>query len=125
MHIHHTAITVRSLTESIAFYSEIFGLVVVQEGERVDLGCKIVQMADEKGIILELFEFQNAGPLVRPVELNQEGITHIAFAVDDIETTAEDFAKKGFAADIITGKMARYFFIKDPTGVNIELYEKL
>ena len=60
MKIHHTAITVSSLDESVRFFQEVFGLEIENTFSKEDLGAKAVVMTDGDGGRIELFQFENS-----------------------------------------------------------------
>lgn len=122
MKFHHIAITVKNIEESVEFYSKLFDFEIITNFERPDLDGKATFLRCEE-VGLELWEFnknQNSNYLGK--ELQDFGITHIAFQVDSIE----DFIERSsltLASEIQTGASGgRYIFIKDPTGNSVELY---
>lgn len=126
MKIHHTAITVSNMEESISFYQKFFGLTIKKEFESQKLNARFVMMSDGKEGIIELIEFHESQQI--PVgfeELPAEGIKHIAFLTENLNEMKEKFEDAGYKPEISEGLSARLFFIKDPTGVSIELYEPL
>ena len=81
-------------------------------------------MSDGKEGIVDLIEFHE--PQEIPVgfeELSAKGIKHIAFFAENLEEMKEKFEDAGYKPEISEGVSGRLFFIKDPTGVSIELYE--
>lgn len=127
MYIHHTAISVKNLEASKAFYESLFGLVQVATGERPELSVKFIVLKDEKGNKLELFEHSNPTQLSEDLmDFQKIGIKHISFEVDDIEKTIEIALKLGSkiiwpSQKAITVK--RIAFISDPDNIPIELME--
>lgn len=139
--VHHFGISVRNLDESIAFYSEGFGLEVVDRalfsGEElarvVDVPGAVLEYAFMAGenVILELIEYQN--PRGRPFGLknNDIGNPHICFVVDDIESLYERLLGMGVvfnappqsAPDIAPYNGLKYTYCRDRDGVTIELFQ--
>lgn len=123
MQIHHTAITVNNLDESIDFYSRLFGLKPVRVFERPDMHAKAVFLQGDN-VQLELWEFANGYKKTVQPKLEETGIRHIAFETDSIE----DFLK-GLPESILVTKAKKgasggtYAFLKDPSGIDIEIYE--
>ncbi len=126
MKIHHIAITVNNLKQSIDFYTSLFGFKIIKTFERKDLNGKaaFIELNDCK---LELWEFEdmkeNKDSLT---DLKTRGIRHIAFEVDNLSKTIIQLKAKGIHCT--TAKLGasghNYSFLADPNGVAIELYEK-
>lgn len=122
---HHTAISVRSLEESLAFY-EALGYKQVHRYDDPDkVGIKL-KLGD---YFLEIFAFQSnqsQPPLDLELgnNLSQIGVKHIALNTDDVDAALADLKTKGLANDkttILSKGAARFFFIKDPDGVWVEI----
>ena len=127
---HHVAITVRSIEVARVFY-EKFGLQTVHEWSADDGSVKIVQMK-LGSMQLELFEYasnRNAEKLQmkRANNLEDLGVKHLGFVVDDIEETLAELQQQGVAPidqDITNGKTGiKYFFVEDPDGMWVEIVE--
>ena len=126
MKIHHIAISVRNLENSVNFYKDVFSFTEVKRFKRKDLGGKAVFLKLEDTLI-ELWQFDN---LIENKDdfsnLNILGIKHIAFETEDIDKKYEELKTKNI--EISEPKLgasgARYCFLKDPDGIPIELYEK-
>lgn len=121
--IHHVAIIGSDYETSRHFYVDLLGFEVVRENYRperddykIDLKCGEQE--------LELFIMKDhpkraAGP--EPV-----GLRHLAFAVADVEQTAEELRKKGIEVepirmDVYTNRKCTFF--KDPDGLPLEIHE--
>lgn len=124
---HHTAISVRDVAKSVAFY-EALGYERVHRYEEDDGSMSIVHLKLGESF-LEIFAYkvnQNAQPAEYEYanNLEQIGVKHIALWTDDIEAALEDMRKKGFAdedTEITYGRTkVSYFFVKDPDGVWVE-----
>ncbi|MDO8659895.1 MAG: VOC family protein, partial [Candidatus Parcubacteria bacterium] len=125
MKIHHTALTVLSLEKSVEFYQDVFGLKVEGTFTKEESGIKFVLMSDENGGRIELFEFKDS--TVLPESQNNfstQGIKHIAFESEDVEAVWTKLKDKYECTDVKNGVSAKYFFIKDPTNIPLEIYQK-
>ncbi|MEM8976624.1 MAG: VOC family protein [Pseudomonadota bacterium] len=121
----HSMIRVLDEAVSVQFYRDTFGLEVV---DRLDFeSFTLIYMAlPTSGFELELTI--NKGRET-PYDLG-DGYGHLAVVVDDLETAraAAESAKSspGDIVDFRPGgeRIARFFFIKDPDGYQIEVIEK-
>lgn len=122
--LHHAAISVKNLENSVEFYSRTFGFKQVQRFERKDLNGKasFLQLGDT---FIEIWEVENVeDSKEKDKHLNVTGIRHIALAVKDINNI---YRKLKFTTNITkpikgaSGKMLS--FLTDPDGISIELYE--
>ncbi len=125
MKIHHIAITVKNLQESVEFYTKNFGFAVAHEFERPDLLGKaaFIKLGDTH---IELWEFEDAYDGQNDLhDLKLRGIRHIAFQVDDIDVEYQRFVDNGISVEkpSVGGSGSKYCFLQDPNGVQLELYE--
>lgn len=127
MKYYHTAISVNNLSESKEFYESVFNFKFRSEGERAELKSKFLNLENENHNVIELFEHDNPIPLTDDLmDMQQIGIKHLAFVVDNIEEAIEKALKH--KAKIIWPPKAgitvkRIAFISDPNGIPIELVE--
>jgi len=130
MRLGHVAISVSSISKSIAFYSKYMGLKVSARYNFKDKGLKLVLI--KKGdITLELFEFKKHKPLPQyrktlDSDLQTLGVKHFSLETNDIDSVYKRFkkARVGIAADMrVFADGRRYFFINDPDGNLIEIME--
>jgi glyoxylase I family protein len=128
----HIALSVSNLERSAAFYGRHFGMRRGRKYDHRDKGFNIAFL-QKGGITLELFEFKTYKPL--PVyrraldkDLKTLGVKHFSVEVADIEGVYKKL-KRGkvvFATDLrVSSSGARYFFIKDPDGILVEIMEIL
>jgi catechol 2,3-dioxygenase-like lactoylglutathione lyase family enzyme len=140
--LHHTGLTVRDLSRSLAFYRDALGMEVVFEQEK-DGGylAAIVGYPDAHVRMahlvfpgdahrLELFEYVSPEPRGEPGEPRDVGITHVCLRVSDIDALAERLETSGAAlfsrpVPIDTGANAggRGLYLRDPDGIVLELFQ--
>ncbi|WP_420325939.1 VOC family protein [Mameliella sp.] len=121
----HSMIRVLDADRSIAFYREAFGLEVAQ---RVDFdGFSLIYLSnDETGFELELTV--NSGA-TDPYDLGN-GYGHLAFSVEDVDAEHARFTAAGLSPRKLVsfdhdGKpFARFFFVADPDGYQIEVLQR-
>lgn len=123
--VHHIAIICSDYTASKHFYTEILGLTVIQEVYRSERRSYKLDLAINGHYCLELFSFPD--PPQRPSRPEAAGLRHLAFEVDNINSTREYLLASDIEAEVIrtdeyTGK--RFLFIADPDDLPIEFYEK-
>ena len=121
----HSMIRVLDEARSVEFYDRCFGLKVA---ERLDFpDFTLVYLANgESGTELELTV--NKGR-TEPYALG-DGYGHVAFTVDDVDAEHARLADLGYAprklVDFAPGGevIARFFFIADPDGYQIEVIQR-
>ncbi|UPG92909.1 SMU1112c/YaeR family gloxylase I-like metalloprotein [Luteibacter aegosomatissinici] len=123
--IHHVAIICSDYARSKAFYTEVLGLKVVHEVYREARDSWKLDLEVSPGVQIELFSFPSPPPRVSRPEA--QGLRHIAFAVDDIDTAVARIEGHGVVCEPIrvdeyTGK--RFTFFADPDDLPVELYER-
>lgn len=122
--IHHIAIICSNYEISKKFYTEILGLKMIQEIYREERDSYKLDLALNDAYCIELFSFPN--PPQRVSRPEASGLRHLAFEVNDIESTRNHFVNHSiFAEDIRTDEYTnkRFFFITDPDDLPIEFYE--
>ncbi len=136
----HIGICVNNLEQSKQFYCEVFGFEQVAELELPDnpssntlleLPATHIQAAflERDGTRLELLYYKTPGQ--EPVDvkkMNQTGITHLSFRVqqmDDVIAAVEGAGGSYLAQTNVDNPdfMMRACFMLDPNGVRIELLE--
>jgi glyoxylase I family protein len=122
--IHHIAIICSDYQKSKSFYTEILGLKIIREVYREERQSYKLDLAIGKDYCIELFSFPN--PPKRSSNPEAQGLRHLAFEVNDIQTTRDFLVSKNviceeFRVDEFTDK--KFFFINDPDNLPIEFYE--
>jgi glyoxylase I family protein len=122
--VHHIAIICSDYERSKKFYTEVLQLTVVREVYRKERESYKLDLALNGQYIIELFSFPSPPP--RPSRPEAQGLRHLAFAVENIETVLAHLQQYNVEAEPIridefTNK--RFTFIADPDGLPIEFYE--
>ena len=121
----HSMIRVLDEARSVDFYARAFGLSVAQ---RIDFdGFTLIYLSNaEASFELELTV--NKGQ-TEPYELGK-GYGHIAVVVDDVDAEHARFEQEGLAPRKLVDfqhqgrTLARFFFVQDPDGYQIEVIKK-
>lgn len=121
----HSMIRVLDEARSVDFYDRAFGLKVV---DRLDFDSFTLIYLSNSENTFELELTVNKGE-TEPYELGK-GYGHAAFVVDDVDAEHARFEQEGFAPRKLvdfqhSGKtIARFFFVQDPDGYQIEVIRK-
>jgi len=126
-HIEHIGIAVNNLDESIKFYEDVLELKCYRIEEVKDQKVKTAffQVGQTKIELLESTDTE--GPIGKFIEKKGEGMHHIAFAVNDVNSSLEELKKKNIKLiDDTTRKGAEdldiaFLHPKSCNGVLIEL----
>jgi methylmalonyl-CoA/ethylmalonyl-CoA epimerase len=94
-HIEHIGIAVKSLEESIPYYENILGLTcyAVEEVPSQKVKTAFFMVGQTKIELLESTDTE--GPIGKFIEKKGEGIHHLAFAVQNIESSLTELDQKG------------------------------
>ncbi|QNA44624.1 SMU1112c/YaeR family gloxylase I-like metalloprotein [Lacibacter sediminis] len=122
--VHHIAIICSDYERAKKFYTEVLQLSVVREVYRKERDSYKLDLALNGEYIIELFSFPAPPP--RPSRPEAQGLRHLAFAVENLETVLEHLKQHNVEAEPIridefTNK--RFTFIADADGLPIEFYE--
>jgi len=125
MRIHHVAITVDNLEQSIRFYCDCFGWKLLYKKYRPEKGRSWAMLQMENSCI-ELREFSDMkenNDVLNDITIRW--IRHIAFQVDNIIEEVKKLEAKWLSFTAIQESSIGWYytFTSDPNGVAIELYE--
>ena len=140
----HVSVTCADFERSMAFYHELLGLPIIEQGEVADspvhnrviglgevrLRYAELDLSDGAGLFLELFEYLE--PRGEPVGSRtcDSGNVHFAVTVEDIEATWEKLDAAGVPTrsepvEVTGGEWAgaKAFYALDPDGVTVEFIQ--
>lgn len=129
--IEHIGIAVKSLSTSIPLFEKLLNTdcYKIESVESEKVNTAFFQQGETK---IELLESTNEeGPIGKFIERKGEGIHHIAFEVEDLQTEIERLKKEGFAflneepkkgAD---NKLICFLHPKSCNGVLVELCQQI
>jgi lactoylglutathione lyase len=121
----HSMIRVLNEARSVEFYEAAFGLTVAQRLD-FDSFTLVYLSYDEAAFELELTINKERS---EPYDLG-DGYGHLAFCVDDLDAEHARFEAAGWKPRKLVdfnrdgALLARFFFVKDPDGYEIEVMQK-
>ncbi|MDD9743222.1 MULTISPECIES: VOC family protein [Marinovum] len=121
----HSMIRVRDADRSVAFYRAAFGLGVADRIEFDDF--TLIYLSNDE-TLFELELTVNKGT-EEAYDLGT-GYGHLAFSVADVAAEHARFAAEGLAPRKLVDfrhagrRLARFFFVKDPDGYEIEVLQR-
>ena len=126
---HHTAISAANMDESIAFY-EKFGFALALRWIDPD-GAAEISHLKLGSVFLEIFWYRDQVPAPETAsalstDLPRIGVKHFGLKVESVYDAREFILRNGLADDVEVreGKTGvTYFFIKDPSGILVEVLE--
>jgi methylmalonyl-CoA/ethylmalonyl-CoA epimerase len=120
----HVAVLVRSTDEALRFYSERLGLAV-HSTEQLQAPNVRLTYLDAGNAYIQLVEpLDSTSPLGSWLEENGEGLHHICFGVDDVQSAVAELSDPG--SDVVLGSgrgRLSSFVTADGRGVRIECTE--
>jgi len=138
--VRHTGIVVNDLKKSVYFYQDLLGFKIVKRAEEfgdfidnisASRGVKVttVKMASFDGQMIELLYYHSHLRDLKPREICDIGIAHIAFTVDDLNGEYYRLKEEGIffncPPQLSPDKYAKVTFCRAPEGTLIELVEVL
>ncbi len=130
LNIDHIGIAVKSIEEAKRTYQDILGLDITEVEEVAEQKVKVAFIPVGESEVELLESTSPDGPVAKFIESRGEGVQHIAFRVDNIDSALQELKDKGVRLiDQTTRKGAggaKIAFIhpKETGGVLIELSER-
>ncbi len=130
--VEHIGILTNDLQRSVEFYTDVLGFSIFMKIEMDEVGLSAV-FVEKDGCKIELMGYRDIPKRSEGIEIkigeNSLNLNdHIAFSVDDIETTATELKKKGVVFELEPVQLEdsmKLASFKDPNGLLIELVETL
>jgi glyoxylase I family protein len=127
--IHHVAISVINMPESIAFYEQ-FGFMVMAHWKDPNGELEIAHLKLGANY-LEIFWYRDQVPAPETAgslatDLPRVGVKHFALGVHSVHEAKNFVENRGIASnvEVLQGRTGvTYFFIKDPNGILVEFLE--
>jgi lactoylglutathione lyase len=120
----HIGVNVSKLDRSVEFYSKVFGLQVLNQGEHDGKGFAF--LANKGSLAITLWEQSDTS-----FDSHAAGLHHLAFKVEEVGQVEEaqaklksmniEFAYDGIVSHAAGAKSGGIFFI-DPDGIRLEIY---
>lgn len=137
----HFGVCVSDLDRSLRFYCGALGFVPAESHEIGSEFARLMELDEvsvrsqfirREGVAIELLAFAEPAPVGsterRPI--NQLGLTHLSFRVDDLEGTAARIGELGGSVLAhtrtgldVAGTHLDFVYCSDPDGVRIELMD--
>lgn len=128
--VEHIGIAVKDLSNANALFEKLFNQshYKVEELESEGVSTSFFKVGDTKIELLQALQADS--PIAKFIEKRGEGIHHIAFEVDDIQSEMERLQAEGFelihteAKDGVDNKKICFLHPKSTNGVLIELCQE-
>jgi len=119
----YTGIRVKNLEESVRFYTGLLGMKEIGRNRIEATGGEVVALATEKGGPELELNYYPQGNKFAPAYTVGEGLDHLAFRVENLETAIAEFEKAGHPVVVeIKSGSSRWVYVQDPNGIYIELF---
>lgn len=118
----HTRMRVSDMDRTIAFYTEVLGLEVLERKTSPRGSHLAFLRVPNSEELIELCSFPASGPVHV-----QEDLVHLAFQVENLDDTIASLHKKGIRVTdgpTTTSSGSRFIFIDAPDGYEVELIER-
>lgn len=120
---HYTGIRVKDMDESIRFYTEVLGMEIVEERQKLKptKGEVVTLRSPDSEQLLELNYYEQDSPFWAPYT-NGEELDHLAFLVKDVTAAVDELRRKGVNVLVEPYSIGEWAeaYVKDPNGIWIE-----
>jgi methylmalonyl-CoA/ethylmalonyl-CoA epimerase len=129
--LEHIGIAVKNIEQSVKLFTQLLGTACYKV-EKVESEGVQTAFFELSGVKIELLEGTNpASPISKFIEKRGEGIHHLAFEVDNIEQSIQEYSEKGFelinkeAKKGADNKLISFLHPKSSNGVLVELCQDI
>jgi lactoylglutathione lyase len=126
----YTGIRVKNMEESLKFYTKVLGMIIMEPLQNTPptRGSVVTLKSPSSEQVLELNHYEEGSPF-NSAYVNGEDLDHIAFDVQDLESTVKELKRQGVEVLIepyaIGSEIGwKEAYIKDPNGIWIELLQR-
>lgn len=120
--VHHIAIMVRDIDQSLPFYVDRLNLVLLSDERLPQVGARLAFL-DAGNTLLQLVEPTHPGPLRDDLERYGEGLHHVCFEVPDIEAAVKRLAPDAGVTIARGGRGLTAFLPPGANGMRTELLQ--
>ena len=130
MKIDHIAIAVRSISDSLGFYHESLGLELAHQEAVENQGVNVALLSVGESRIELLEPFSEETPVGRFIARRGEGLHHICYEVDDLNSKLDELKSRGvrllegYPRRGAEGKLVAFLHPTSAHGVLVELVQK-
>lgn len=130
MTLHHCAISVPDLEETVSWYGDMLGFETVSKSEIPGENVRVAHMRGPGGMLLEVFEAAGAAPLPEGrshpnTDFRTHGHKHFSLGVKDARKFVKELEAKGVRIAFVAEVDDTYgVFILDNSGNLIEVMQK-
>ncbi|HWN99611.1 MAG TPA: methylmalonyl-CoA epimerase [Blastocatellia bacterium] len=130
MKIDHLGIAVRSISDSLGFYHDALGMEVRAAEAVEDQGVRVALLPVGESRIELLEPCSEDTPVGRFIAKRGEGLHHICYEVEDLESKLEDLRSRGvrvldgYPRRGAEGKLVAFLHPANANGVLVELVQK-
>lgn len=128
MRLEHVSVRTSNMERSVKFYTELLGMEFVRSKEIPKRNAEIAFLKSDNGNLLEISWYKDQEDFEVP-EYEKTVFDHIAFAIDDMDSTIEECRQRGVTITdepfYLEPGGSRLAFIEDPDGTLIELLERI
>jgi len=120
----YVGIRVKDMGESIAFYTELFGMKLQGRSRIEATGGEVATLTSEDGgFPLELNYYPKGSRFDQEYHVG-EGLDHLSFQVEDLEAFLKKSKERGHKVpEDIRAKTSRWAYVEDPNGIWVEVFQ--
>jgi methylmalonyl-CoA/ethylmalonyl-CoA epimerase len=123
--VDHVAVAVRDTDAALEYYTSVLGLTVIGDEIAEEPGVRLTYL-DGGTVMIQLVQPVRPGPVASYLDHHGEGLHHLCFAVDDLDTALAALDGEHRGPTFLGGRGRQCAFLNTyPVGVRIELTERV